>query len=165
MVNSGLALHQMTNIAVPRFLRILTTLTLFIFCRSWISVSWRAAKQRLKQQIKETESRLTKLWSQRNHDKCSGSERFSGRGGDPVGKAQIWNALSKASLLFLRWDETGRQPIYSLDQRNLLRFVQLPTQWYEQKGGGGTTITGTNALSQCLEQKLEKALILLERSK
>lgn len=30
-----------------------TTLTLFIFCRPWISVSWRAAKQRLKQQIKE----------------------------------------------------------------------------------------------------------------
>lgn len=29
-----------------------TTLTLFVFCRPWISVSWRAAKQRLEQQIK-----------------------------------------------------------------------------------------------------------------
>lgn len=109
--------------------------TLFVFCRPWISVSWRAAKQRLKQQIKE-KAKVNKTLETKKPQQMQRIGTFVLGGGNPVGKAQIRTAFSKASLLFLGWDESGCQPIYSLDQRNLLRFVQLPIDRSKKEEGG-----------------------------
>lgn len=112
-----------------------TTLTHFIFCRPWISVSWRAAKQRLKQQIKGKATVNKTLETKEPWQMQWIGTFFSGGKKNPVGKAQIWTTLSKASLLFLGLDESGCQPIYSLDQRNLLRFVQLPIDMSKKEEG------------------------------
>lgn len=140
-----------------------TTLTLVIFCRPWISVSWRAAKQRLKQQIKE-KAKVNKTLETKKPQQMQWIGTFFLGKKNPVGEAQIRTTLSKASLLFLGRDESGCQPICSLDQRNLLRFVQLPIDT-SKKEEGEPPSRGLRLFYSVLSKSWQLALILLERSK
>lgn len=81
-----------------------STHTLFIFCRSWISVSWRAAKQRLKGQIKGNTVKVKTLESKKPRQMQWIGGFFLG-GKNPVGKAKIWNTQI---LHCFSWGEMSR---------------------------------------------------------
>lgn len=128
--------------------------TLFVFCRPWISVSWRAAKQRLKQQIKE-KAKVNKTLETKKPQQMQRIGTFVLGGGGAI-------------LLARRRSEPHSQRLHCFSWGEMSRVVSQFTPWTNEifwglfnfpligakRRRGGTTITGTKALLQCLEQKL-----------
>lgn len=156
------------------FRKTFTKPTLFIFCGSWISVSWRAARQKLKQQIKKKkkkESRLTKLWSHRNRDRRSGSELFSEekkscwQGADLNHSQRLhcfsWGEMSRVVSQFIPWTNEIFWGLFNIPlndmskkeegeppSQGLLLFYNVLRKWKGFNIAGKVKVTKRGVFSQ-----------------